>query len=74
MTYRPREAGYRGSLPPREDILARAWVLFVVAIFLLMFVLSFLGLPSALFPEETPIPIPSIPPVSGSPAPSVSPD
>jgi hypothetical protein len=70
MTYRPRDPGYRGSLPPREDLLARAWVLIVVVIFLLMFVLSFLGLPSGLFPEETPVPVPTIPPASGSPAPS----
>jgi hypothetical protein len=67
MTDRPREPGYRGSLPPRDDVLARVWVLVVIAIFLLMFILSFLRFPSVLFPEETPLPLPSIPAASGSP-------
>jgi hypothetical protein len=63
----PREPGYRGSLPPRGDQLARPWVLIVVALFLLIFVLSFVGLPSRLFPTPSPEPIPSF---SLSPSPS----
>lgn len=51
--------GYRGSLPPRRDRMAAPWVLIVIAIFVLMFVLSFLGLPSRLIPEPTLRPLPS---------------
>lgn len=54
-----REPGYRGALPPRGDQLARPWVLIVVGLFVLIFVLSFLGLPSRLFPTPSPEPIPS---------------
>lgn len=70
------QPGYRGALPPREDRLARPWVVIVVALFVLMFVLAFLGFPSALTPEPTPLPSPSagasVPVVSGSAAPSAS--
>lgn len=72
-----RNTGYRGALPPRTDRLAAPWVVVVVAIFVLMFVLSFAGLPSALFPEETPLPLPSldasIPASSVAPSGSVAP-
>ena len=36
----PTDAGYRGTLPPRNDWLARGWVLVVIAIFILMMLLS----------------------------------
>jgi hypothetical protein len=49
--------GYRGALPPRQDALARPWVLAVITIFALMFVLSLAGLPSSLLVEPTPIPV-----------------
>lgn len=55
----PRQPGYRGALRPREDRLAAPWVLTVVAIFVLVFVLSVLGVPSRFFPEPTPVPTPS---------------
>ncbi len=55
-----RPSGYRGALPPRNDTIARPWVLAVVAIFLLMFVLAFLGFPSSLFPEPSTAPNPSV--------------
>ena len=57
-----RAPGYRGSLPPRNDVLARPWVLAVVVIFILLFVLAFVGVPSKLFPKNTPEPIPSVAP------------
>ena len=44
-----RPSGYRGALPTRNDTIARPWVLAVIAIFVLMFVLSFLGFPASLF-------------------------
>lgn len=59
MSNRQGEAGYRGALPPRNDRLAAPWVIAVIAIFVLMIVLSFVGLPSSLFPAETPVPLPS---------------
>jgi hypothetical protein len=69
-------SGYRGALPPRNDRLARPWVLIVIGLFVLMLVLSFLGFPSALTPEPTPRPSPSagasVPAGSGSAAPSAS--
>lgn len=68
----PRDPGYRGSLPPREDRLARPWLLAVIGIFVLIFVLAFLGVPSRFTPEPTPVPIPTLPPTSGSVAPSAS--
>lgn len=77
MTDQQRPAGqpgYRGALPPRNDALARPWVVAVIAAFVLIFVLSFLGLPGALFPDETSSPTPgasfSLEP-SGSAEPSV---
>ena len=54
-----RPSGYRGALPTRNDTIARPWVLAVIAIFLLMFVLSFLGFPSSLFPDASGSPNPS---------------
>lgn len=64
------EGGYRGALPPRDDSLARPWVIVVFAIFVLIFALSFAGFPSRLFTEPSPEPSPSMVP-SGSVAPSV---
>ncbi len=55
------EPGYRKSLATREDRLARPWILTILGIFVLVLVLSLLGLPSRLFPEPTPIPLPSTP-------------
>ena len=49
MTDQQRPSGYRGALPTRNDALARPWVIIVIAIFLLMFVLAFVGIPSSLF-------------------------
>ena len=65
------EGGYRGALPARQDALARPWVVAVIAIFVLIFVLALAGVPSRLFAEPTPLPVPS---ASGIPsfAPSVS--
>ena len=63
---RDRQPGYRGSLPPREDRLARPWILAIFAIFVLVFVLSFLGVPSRFIPEPTPVPLPSVPAPSAS--------
>ena len=65
------EPGYRGALPTREDRLARPWILTVIGIFVLVIVLSVLGVPSRIFPEPTPDPLPSLPP-SGSLEPSAS--
>jgi hypothetical protein len=58
-----REPGYRGALPPREDRLARPWILVVIGIFVLIVVLSVAGIPSRLIPEPTPVPLPSLAPV-----------
>jgi hypothetical protein len=63
--------GYRGSLPPRNDRLGRPWVITVFLIFVLILVLSVLGIPSRFIPESTPVPLPSNVP-SGSAAPSGS--
>jgi hypothetical protein len=68
---RPGESGYRGALPPRNDWLARGWVLVVIAIFLSLFVLDALGIPSSLLPAPTPSVAPA---PSGSAEPSPSPD
>lgn len=54
-----RAPGYRGSLPTREDRLARPWIATVIGIFVLILVLSALGIPSRLIPDPTPIPLPS---------------
>jgi hypothetical protein len=62
------EPGYRGSLPTREDRLARAWILAVIAIFVLVILLSALSIPSRFVPEPTEIPLPSLPTVSESPS------
>ncbi len=53
--------GYRGALPSREDRLARPWILLVIGIFVLVIVLSILGIPSRFIPEPTPVPLPSMP-------------
>ena len=53
-----REPGYRGALPTRDDRLARPWILAVIAIFVAIIVLSFLGIPSRFMPDPTPLPIP----------------
>jgi hypothetical protein len=79
MTDQQRSAGYRGALPPRNDELARPWVLLVIGLFVAMFVLAFLGFPSSLFssPSDSPLPSFSLAPASGSavasPSASVSP-
>ena len=54
-----RAPGYRGSLPTREDRLARPWILTVIGAFVLVLVLSVLGIPSRFIPDPTPIPLPS---------------
>jgi hypothetical protein len=61
MTDQQRPSGYRGALPPRNDALARPWVVIVIVLFVAMFALAFLGFPSSLFPRA-----------SGSPSPSFS--
>lgn len=66
-TLKPSDAGYRGALPPRNDWLARGWVVVVIAIFIGMFVLDVLNVPTILFPPPSPVP-------SVSPAPSGSAD
>jgi hypothetical protein len=70
---RDRPPGYRGALPPREDRLARPWILVVLAIFVLVFVLSFLGVPSRFIPEPTAVPLPSVPAPSASVSAEASP-
>ena len=73
---RPREGepGYRGALPPKNDWLARGWVLVVIAIFFGIFILAALNVPTVLFPEPTPSAVPSVSAApSGSPAESGSP-
>ncbi|MEP6469246.1 MAG: hypothetical protein ABJC24_05695 [Chloroflexota bacterium] len=67
MTDQQRPSGYRGALPERNDATARPWVLTVIAIFLLMFVLAFVGFPSSLFPGAS-----GSPQESNSLAPSAS--
>ena len=62
-----RDPGYRGALPPREDGLARPWILTVLGIFVLIVLLSIAGVPSRFIPDPTPVPLPSL-----APAPSVS--
>jgi hypothetical protein len=61
-----RSPGYRGALAPRNDTIARVWVIVVAGVLVLIFVLPLLGVPSRLFPEPTAIPIPSVPAASGS--------
>ena len=67
----PGEPGYRGALPTRNDTIGRTWVLVVIGIFILIIVLSILGIPSRFIPEATPIPLPSVP-ASSSVEPSAS--
>jgi hypothetical protein len=72
-----REPGYRGSLPPRDDGLARPWILAVLGIFVLVIILSVAGVPSRFIPDPTPLPTPSSTPVpseSPSAEPSASAD
>jgi hypothetical protein len=67
--------GYRGALPPRNDWLARGWVVAVIAIFLSLFVLDILNVPTRFLPEPTPLPTPIVTPApSGSAEPSGSAD
>lgn len=66
-----RPAGYRGALPERGDRLARPWILTVLGIFVLIIVLSLLGVPSRFIPDPTPLPTPS-PAASESADPSAS--
>jgi hypothetical protein len=61
-----KSPGYRGALPPRNDVLARTWVAIVGLVLILVFVLPLLDIPSSLFPEPTEVPIPSIPVPSAS--------
>lgn len=71
-----RSGGYRGALPPRNDALARPWVIIVIGLFLLMFVLAFVGFPSSLFRGSSGSPSPSIslePSASVAPSGSVAP-
>lgn len=63
-----REPGYRGALPPREDRLARPWIIIVFGIFVLIIVLSILAVPSRFIPDPTPLPLPSSTPVSSASA------
>jgi hypothetical protein len=60
MTDQQRATGYRGALPTRNDALARPWVLIVIALFALMFVLSFLGFPSSILSTASPSISPSL--------------
>jgi hypothetical protein len=66
MTDKPRGPGYRGSLPPRVDRLARVWVVSVLAIFVLILAFAFGGIPSRLIPQPTTGPLPSVPLPSAS--------
>jgi hypothetical protein len=67
-----RESGYRGSLPTRQDRLARPWMFIIIGVFVLIMVLSVLAIPSRFIPEPTPVPLPSLP-ASSSVEPSASP-
>jgi hypothetical protein len=63
-----REPGYRGSLPPRQDRLAKPWLMIVAGIFVLIILLSVAGVPSRFIPDPTPVPTPI-----ATPAPSAAP-
>ena len=66
--------GYRGALPPRNDWLARGWVLVVIAMFFGIFILAALNVPTVLLPAPTPSAVPSATAApSGSAEPSQSP-
>jgi hypothetical protein len=67
-----RSPGYLGALTPREDRLARPWILLGIAAFVLILLLSVLGIPSRFIPEPTPVPLPSVPAPSLSVEPSAS--
>ena len=67
------EPGYQGALPSREDRLARPWILTILAIFVLVIVLSILGIPSRLIPEPTLVPLPSLPSIPASSSAEASP-
>lgn len=68
-----REPGYRGSLPPRQDRLAKPWLMIVAGIFVLIIVLSVAGVPSRFIPDPTPVPTPiSTPTPSAEPSASAS--
>jgi hypothetical protein len=67
-----REPGYRGALPTRQDRLARPWILLVIGFFVLILVLSVLGVPSRFIPDPTPVPLPSAPAGSVEPSTSIS--
>jgi hypothetical protein len=66
-----REPGYRGALPTRDDRLARPWILIVFVIFVSIFILSALEIPTRFASEATPLPVPSF---SEPPSPSASPE
>jgi len=73
-----REPGYRGSLPPRQDRLAKPWLMIVAGIFVLIILLSVAGVPSRFIPDPTPVPTPVVTPTpsveaSASPSGSASP-
>ena len=68
-----QEPGYRGALPSREDRLARPWILTILAIFVLVIVLSIIGIPSRLIPDPTPVPLPSLPSIPASSSAEASP-
>jgi hypothetical protein len=68
---RPGTAGgYRGALAPRDDMLAAPWLAIVITIFVMMFVLAFLDVPSRFFAEEVPPPVTPAPTLDISPEPS----
>ena len=58
-----REPGYRGSLAPRQDGLAKPWILAVAGIFVLIIALSIAGVPSRFIPDPTPLPTPIATPI-----------
>lgn len=66
-----REPGYRGSLPPRQDRLAKPWLMIVAGIFVLIILLSVAGIPSRFIPDPTPVPTPVATPTPSA-APSAS--
>jgi hypothetical protein len=72
MSDKPRDPGYRGSLPPRVDRMARPWVLTVIGAFVLIFVLALAGIPSRFIPQPSGVPLPSVPAPSASVSPSGS--
>ena len=77
-TNAPKRPGYRGTLPERDDRLARRWLMVVGAILVAILLLSLLGIPSRFIPDPTPVPLPTNPPsatesASPSGSPSVAP-